>query len=187
MIVAAIPKTSAAKIVAAAKKLVHKNGVEALSLQAVAALVGIRPPSLYKYFADRSVLIQAVRLDAAVQIRDAFSTAATYGDPQLDLRAIAQAQRAFSQRSPHLYALVWSASPGFDISAKENVALIAPLLELVRRFGDPRHVVESARLLVSFVHGFSQMEAAGAFRLGGDLDASFEFGLVRVLAAIRRA
>jgi AcrR family transcriptional regulator len=185
--VAAIPKTSAAQIVAAAKKLVHKSGVEALSMQAVATRVGIRPPSLYKHFADRASLIQAVRLDVAVQMRQAYSAAATHDDPRRDLRAIAHAQRAFAQRFPHLYALVMSAAPGYDLSAKENDALLAPLLELVRRFGDPRRVVESARLLVSFVHGFSQMEAAGAFRLGGDLDASFEFGLVRVLDAIGRA
>jgi AcrR family transcriptional regulator len=185
--VAAIPKTSAAKIVAAAKRLVHKSGVEALSMQAVAALVGIRPPSLYKHFADRAALIQAVRLEAAVQMHDAYAAAATSGESRRDLHAIAHAQRAFARRSPHLYALVMSASPGYDLSAKENDELLAPLLELVRRFGDPRRVVESARLLVSFVHGFSQMEAAGAFRLGGDLDASFEFGLVRVLDAIGRA
>lgn len=187
LIVAAIPKTSAVQIVAAAKKLVHKSGVEALSMQAVATLVGIRPPSLYKHFADRASLIRAVRLDAAVQMHDAYVAATRDGDPRRDLRAFAHAQRAFAQRFPHLYALVFSAAPGHDLSAKENEELLAPLLEIVRRFGDPRRVVESARLLVSFVHGFSQMESAGAFRLGGDLDASFEFGLVRVLDAIARA
>jgi AcrR family transcriptional regulator len=187
LIVAAIRKTSATRILAAAKKLVHKGGVEALTMQAVAGLVRIRAPSLYKHFADRAALIQAVRLEAAVQMRDAYSAAAKFGDPRRDLHAMARAQRTFSHDSPHLYALVMSASPGYDLSAKENEQLLAPLLELVRRFGDPRRLVESARLLVSFVHGFSQMEAAGAFRLGGDIDASFEFGLNSVLDAISRA
>jgi hypothetical protein len=42
----------------------------------------------------------------------------------------------------------------------------------------------SARMLVAWAHGFITMELAGAFRLGGDVDAAWEFGLSRVLSAL---
>jgi hypothetical protein len=38
-------------------------------------------------------------------------------------------------------------------------------------------------MVFPWAHGFISMELAGAFRLGGDVDAAFEFGLRRLVAA----
>jgi hypothetical protein len=42
-------------------------------------------------------------------------------------------------------------------------------------------------MVVTWVHGFIVMELAGAFRLGGDVEEAWEFGLDHILAAIRSA
>jgi hypothetical protein len=44
--------------------------------------------------------------------------------------------------------------------------------------------LEAARLLTAWATGFIQMELAGAFRLGGDVDRAFEYGLVRLRRAL---
>jgi hypothetical protein len=39
-------------------------------------------------------------------------------------------------------------------------------------------------MLVAWTRGFITMELAGAFRLGGNVDAAWDFGLSRVLTAL---
>ncbi|GGS98889.1 TetR/AcrR family transcriptional regulator [Nonomuraea spiralis] len=46
----------AGQIVAAARELVEAGGVEALTMRALAARLGIRAPSLYKHFPDKSAV-----------------------------------------------------------------------------------------------------------------------------------
>jgi hypothetical protein len=46
-------------------------------------------------------------------------------------------------------------------------------------------VLEGARTLVAFTHGFAMMEGSSAFQLGGSVDEAFEFGLERVLRALQ--
>jgi hypothetical protein len=47
--------------------------------------------------------------------------------------------------------------------------------------------LEAARTLVAWAHGFVSMELSGAFRLGGDVDAAFAFGVDAVLQGITEA
>ena len=47
--------------------------------------------------------------------------------------------------------------------------------------GDP---LPAARTFTAWIFGFCTMEQAGAFRLGGDVDEAFEFGLDALLGAI---
>jgi hypothetical protein len=37
---------------------------------------------------------------------------------------------------------------------------------------------------VAWAQGFVSMELAGAFRLGGDIDAAWHFGIVRLIDAL---
>ena len=44
--------------------------------------------------------------------------------------------------------------------------------------------LEGARTLVAWAHGFVTMELAGAFRLGGDLEAAYAFGIDAILSGV---
>ncbi len=43
---------------------------------------------------------------------------------------------------------------------------------------------KGARTMVAWAHGFVTMELAGAFRLGGDIDAAYAFGIESILAGV---
>jgi hypothetical protein len=51
----------------------------------------------------------------------------------------------------------------------------------------PQHALMAARTLVAWANGFIMMELAGSFRLGGDLEQAWDFGLDQILAAVRRS
>ena len=182
----ALPKTSSSDILAAARAIVDRDGAEALSMQAVAVAVGVRAPSLYKHFADRASLLGALRGVVALEICDACTVFGRSADPARGLIEFARAQRTYARSFPRLYGLIMNAEPGSDLDPALNVQLLGPLFVLVRKLS-PRRAGDAARLLVAYVHGFASMEIAGAFRLGGDLDASFEFGLRRIVHSLKTA
>ncbi len=182
-----VPKTSQEAIVAAARDLIDTGGLSALSVQAVAQSVGVQAPSLYKRFRDRAALIHAVAAELVSELGGVMTLAATTGTPEGDLRAIAHAQRAFAQRSPHLYQLVFrSSSEGADgeLDPENYLPMVVMLVERTELLVGKRDALPAARLLVSFTHGFTTMELGRAFRMGGDLDAAFRFGLERVLRSL---
>jgi hypothetical protein len=61
----------------------------------------------------------------------------------------------------------------------------AALLRVVAEVADPAQALPAARTIVAWANGFIAMELAGAFRLGGDVEQAWDFGLDRILAAIR--
>jgi AcrR family transcriptional regulator len=180
-----VPKTSVEDIVAAAKRLIARGGAEALSLAAVAEAVGVRAPSLYKRFPDRAAIVRAVATEAARELATRQLAAAGEGPVDEQLKAVARAQRDYARKKPHLYALVFEPRGESALLRDEaDRRQLDALFELLARWMGPAHVLEGARALTAFTHGFASMERAGAFQLGGDVDVAFEFGLGRLVSAL---
>ena len=59
------------------------------------------------------------------------------------------------------------------------------MLRLITELAGPKHALPAARTIVAWANGFITMELAGAFRLGGDLEDAWTFGMDRVLDAVR--
>jgi AcrR family transcriptional regulator len=179
-------QTSTAAIVAAGRCLLEERGTDALTMRDVARAVGVRAPSLYKRVRDRSDLIRLILEDVADELTSVLDAAASSGDPDADLRAMAAAYRGFAHANPVAYALMYAPQtvPG---ATTRSVRSSATLLRVVTELAGPVHALPAARTIVAWANGFIMMELAGAFRLGGDVDQAWRFGLDRVLAAIRRA
>lgn len=180
-------KTTDDAILRAAVRLVEEGGVEALTMQAVAAAVGIRAPSMYKRVRDRAALVRAVQESTTSELAADLRRVSRGEDPRADIVAMADAYRSFARRHPGTYGLLFAALPDeMRISAASNEAAVEPLLSALASLldGDPAGTLAAARLLVAFVHGFVSMELAGAFRLGGDVDAAWRSGVTTIVDAL---
>jgi hypothetical protein len=106
-------------------------------------------------------------------------------DPRTDLRATAVAYRAFVLRNPNGYRLLFGGLPS-DASpdAASLAALGEPVVHAMTRLTEASAALEGARTFVAWAHGFVSMELAGAFRLGGDLEAAYAFGVEAILAGV---
>jgi AcrR family transcriptional regulator len=178
-------QTSTAAIVTAGRQLLEDRGMDALTMHDVADAVGVRAPSLYKRIRGRADLFRLILEDVADELTSALDAAAGSGDPVADLRAMAATYRGFARSNPVTYTLMFAphAMPG---ATARSVRSSATLLRVVAELAGPQHALLAARTIVAWAHGFITMELAGAFRLGGDVEQAWDFGLDRVLAAIRR-
>ena len=184
-------RTSNEEIVAAGRELLEAGGLDAVTMQAVAERVGIRAPSLYKRFADRGALIGAITAAALQDLEQALLPLARGEDPAAALRELAMAFRAFAHENPRAYELMFmNLPPGSRPPPQLNASAAAPLLEVSRRLVGPDRALEAARLVTAFARGFASMEITGAFRLGGDVDEAYRYGvdvLVDALSADGRS
>ena len=66
-----------------------------------------------------------------------------------------------------------------------NGTLPRPLRAVVveRMVGSER-ALDAARLVTAFTHGFVSMELSGTFRLGGDIDEAFRYGVDVLIDAL---
>ncbi len=178
-------RTSVEEIVSAGRRILEDGGIEALTLNDVARAVGVRTPSLYKRIDGRGDLIRRISNDVATELGAHLEQAGTTGDPRADLRAMARAAHEFARAHPRAYALLflplpepWRADPAL------NVRVSAGILRVAGEVAGQSDALEAARTVVAWLNGFIAMESAGAFRLGGDVDAAFEYGIDRLIAGL---
>jgi len=178
----AIAKTSNMTIITAARQLIEQAGLEALSMHTLAAAVGIRPPSLYKRFQDRDAIIRAVQQAEFADLETQIAAVATGESPAADLRAIARSHWQFAHARPHIYKIIFAASPKTEaVDIAVRVSALKPMFEACTRLVGSAHALMAARTLTAYVHGFATMEIAGAFHLGGSVEDAFCFGLDTII------
>ncbi len=180
----AAAKTSDEEVVAAARRLVERDGAEALSMQSVATAIGVRAPSLYKRFPARAQLLIAVENEALGELQGVLSAGPSSSEPVTRLRAIARAYRRFAHEHPRLYALIFSGATAHDeraLDARRKAG--APALDALSELVGPESALAATRVLTAFMHGFVAMESAGEFRLGPGINDAFQLGLDSILGA----
>jgi AcrR family transcriptional regulator len=159
----------AREIVAAATRILEENGREALTMRRLGEAIGIRAPSLYKHFPDKTAVEVALINDGFEAIAAAFETAITENGESLE--ALAAAYRTFARARPHLYRLMTTGPlPRERLRAGVEALAAAPVLRVT---GDP----DLARAAWAFAHGMTILELDGRFPPGADLDAAWAAGI----------
>jgi AcrR family transcriptional regulator len=173
------------EIVRAGRAILEAEGIEGLTMQRVAATVGVRAPSLYKRVRGRADLIRLIANDIVRDLAETMDAAATSGDPRTDLRGLADAFRAFARAHPNAYGLIFGRLPEDERADPElNARASAALLRTASSLAGPDHALDAARTVVAWANGFVSMELSGAFRLGGDVDRAFAYGIDRLTRSI---
>lgn len=163
-------RASLAQIIDAGREIVEGSGASGLTMQAVAERVGVRAPSLYKKIADRDELLRAV---TGATLEDLSVRLESAGD---DIAELARVYRSYAHERPEAFRMMSTVSMPVDALRQP----VEPLLRACARVFGEEDALNAARFAVSWVTGFVQMEFAGAFRLGGDVDVAFEYGLRRL-------
>ena len=167
------------RILVTALELVEKGSV--VSLNGLARQLGIRAPSLYRYFPSRERLLAAVGL-AGFRRLAAFIRASTRHEPSLE--AAAWAIRRFAKTHPALYRLMNEGDARHEDQAE---ARAVTLDVLQASFGVPvgdRELLPLRAALNAFrafVHGFAMLELTGQSSTR-ELDQAFAAGLEALLA-----
>lgn len=159
----------ARSIVAAARALLEESGPAALTMRALADHLGIKAPSLYKHFPDKS----AVEVELIAQMLAESAAALEEAEAQApgSIPALAEAYRAYALEHPHLYCLATERPlpraflpPGLEDRAA------APL---VRACGGD---MDLARATWAFAHGMVILEIHGRFPDDADLAGAWKKG-----------
>ena len=178
-------RTSLDEIVSAGRALLESGGLSGLTMQGVADRVGVRAPSLYKRIRNRDELVSRVAEATIRELGDRLDAAAA-GEPDARsaLVALARAVRAFAHERPVAFGLVFAPGGGLALHPAALERAIAPVLRVAAALAGDDEALDAARTVTAWVTGFVGMELSGAFRLGGDVDRAFEFGVVRLADAL---
>jgi AcrR family transcriptional regulator len=183
-------RTSDPAIIAAARDLLEDGGLEAVSMAGIAERVGVRAPSLYKHFGDRRGLLAAVATEVALDLGRELTAAvdAAGPDPSAKLDALAMAYRSFALAKPRAAALLFAGlAPGVEPAPEANATASRPVLHVAEALVGPASALAAARVLTAFAYGFTSMESAGAFRLGGNVEEAYRLGISVLLAGLERS
>lgn len=162
-------------IVEKARDMVEAEGVEQLSLHKLAAALGVKAPSLYRYFASKTDLLRAVNLQTAQRMIEAMEQAdGSETNAHARMLAMAHACRAFGYAYPMTYRLAFTnANPDLRPDDSMLEVLAIPIQQIMAAISGEQHSLAALRGVWALIHGFILFEISGQFRRGGDLEAAF--------------
>lgn len=159
----------------AAATIVDTEGLAALTLARLAAVLGVAPPSLYKHVGGLDDLTGRLTVLAMRRLADATAAAAMGRAGGASLLATAQAYRRFAIDHAGLYTLTQAApEPGSAEQRAEAARAVQIFSAVVTSYDIPDHaVIHAVRLVRAGLHGFADIEARGGFRMAQAVDESF--------------
>jgi AcrR family transcriptional regulator len=172
-------------VVDAARGLVDREGLDRLSVSALARQLGVRPPSLYHHVDGQDGLLRELALVGVEQILGELRSATVGLSGGDAIRSLCDAHRRYALAHPGLYQATLRAPAGDDEHLRAaNRELRDLIATIFTRSGvalqDARHATRSLR---AAVHGFIALEQAGGFEAGLDREESFR-RLVERIAAV---
>lgn len=165
------------RILEHAEALIEQHGAEQMSLHQLAATLGVKTPSLYRYYAGKAELLRALRLRTVERLIRAMKAAAENASDSDAERILNMgiAYRQFAHEQPKAYALAFGPT---EPAARPDPAVMAALAQEIQAVIMPvsgqSGSLTALRGLWALVHGFVMIELAEQFQRGGDLDAAYE-------------
>jgi AcrR family transcriptional regulator len=175
-------KTDPDQILETAIQILEADGRDALSMRKLAEALDLKAPSLYRHYADRNALEQAIAARAASKLHGALEQAIRpLRSASKVLHQSARTYREFSQTHPELYDLMMTNFTPASVS--EGKALWNFVLEIIGRITGNADDTSAAVALWAFLHGFVTLERHGLFGPSGPQQA-LEVGIEALIAGL---
>ncbi len=174
-------------ILDAALRIINEQGIQALSMRAIAEQIDYSPAGLYEYFGSKEEIIIAICQEGERRLRKALAAPPASLPPDEHLVAIGRAYIAFAMRNPQHYRLMFS-SPTLGGSLEElqtEASSFGILLAAIQRGIDagvfkarPDYGQwEMAYSAWSLVHGIAMLRLTYLAALSLDFEAADEQAL----------
>ncbi len=163
-------------VIESAAKIADTEGLDNVTLTAIAEVLGIRKPSLYNHVKGLPDLRRGLAIFGSNQLKARLTGAAVGKAKQDAIRAIAVAYRTFAHERPGLYQAI-VASGAYWEDQKGKVAtkeLMEVLYMVIRPYNlHDSDLIHAVRGLRSVMHGFVALEASGWFNQPVSRDESY--------------
>jgi AcrR family transcriptional regulator len=178
---------SRAVVVDTAARLADQAGFDSLTLGAVAAELGVRPPSLYNHVDGLGGLRRDLALRGVAELGERLRDAAVGRAGADALGVVANAYRDYARERPSLYQALQRAPDPADAELLAAAArLLQPVLAVLAGYGyEGATAIHAARTLRSALHGFVELERLGGFGIDLDIDASYRWMVAALSAGMR--
>lgn len=168
-----------AALLNAAEAVLDRDGIDGVTVRAVAHEAAVSPMSVYNRFDSKEGLIVALAMRALEQLAEAIDVPDDV-EPVERFRRACRSYREFALRHPSRYSLIFGAgSPLEDQSSEvarsgqEVFAVLVELIDTMRKATPERDSTEDAQIVWSALHGVVTIEQAGRGRTP-DAAATFE-------------
>lgn len=174
-------------VIQAAMEMADRDGVEAVTLAALAKQLGIRTPSLYNHVNGMQGLRSRMSLLGLTKLYEALAEAAVGKSKDDAIRSMAAAYVAFARKHPGLYEITQrpSAWEEEDVHQAAN-RIVALFIQVLQGYGfQEEHSIHMIRGLRSLLHGFASLEQQGGFGLSADPNESLRLLVNTFLAGMQ--
>jgi AcrR family transcriptional regulator len=163
------------QIIQQASAMIAADGVDNLSLHKLAAVLGVKAPSLYRHVNNKTELIRDVNLATLAQLFAVMDEAASAssGTTEAKLVSIFSTYRDFAHANPRLYLLAFHENDAYRSDENVLVQMILPVQGLMADLVGEERSLTALRGALALVHGFALLEINKQLRRGGDLDEAY--------------
>ena len=164
-------------VVAAGADLADEVGFAGVSMGLLAERLGVRTPSLYKHVDSLEALRRGISIQSKHELAGTLARAAVGRSGPDAVHAFAGAYRRWVLDHPGRHtATVRAPAPDDEEDLAAAGEPVQVLFDILAGFGlrDAR-AIDAARALRSAIHGFTDIESSGGFRLPRNIDRSYRF------------
>lgn len=173
-------------IIKAAANMADEKGIANVSLKALAAKLGIKPPSLYKHFSGLDELNKELMLYGYRSLENAVTKAAIGKAKDDAIIAICYAYRSFVFEHKGLFeAMQWYNMYQSEEHLQATQGTVAVLFQVLEGYGiTEEQKVHIVRMLRGFLQGFSAIENHEGYGHPMPLKDTFDFAIKIILNGI---
>ncbi len=182
------------QILASALEVLHEQGLEGVTMRAVADRAGVTAPALYWHFADKEALIREVGRELSRTFKDRMHEASAVAGSEIRLRRSLTVFRTFAVTYPSYFHMLFVRPPtskrGEIRDAGASPAIFQVLVERVTECmrdgslvkGDAESVAMS---LAALAHGLVVLHRGGRFASDATFAAFYDLSIDRMIGGLR--